>query len=118
MVHRRRGGGGEGVSPDTFRANWLQVEGRGRGGVSLDTFTGKDCKVGGEGGGVGGVCADTRLPINKGQGQISAAPLYSKLIPEVFKMSRKLLRSSKVLEERMLGDTGCNIHESTLHLPR
>ena len=24
--------GGEGVSPDTFTANWLHVEGRGRGG--------------------------------------------------------------------------------------
>ena len=60
-------------------------------------------------GGRGGVCADTRLPIDSGHGQISAALLCSKLMPEVFKMSRKLLRSSKVLEERMLGDTGCKI---------
>ena len=37
------------VSPDTFTANWLHVEGRE--GVSLDTFTGKGCKAGGRGGG-------------------------------------------------------------------
>ena len=44
-------GVGGGVSPDTFTANWLHVEGSGRGGVSLDTFTRKGCKVGGAGGG-------------------------------------------------------------------
>ena len=41
--------------------------------------------------------------------QISAAPLCSKLMPEVFKKSHKLLRSSKVLEERMLSDIGYKI---------
>ena len=50
--------GGE-VNPDTFIANWLHVEGRGRGGragISLDTFTGTGCIVGP---GEGGVRADT-----------------------------------------------------------
>ena len=41
--------GGGGVSPDTFTANWLHVEGGGGGEVSLDTFTGKGCIVGGGG---------------------------------------------------------------------
>ena len=63
VVVHMPGGGRGGVSPDTFTANWLHVQGRGReGGVSLDTFTGKCCGMS-EGKG-GRVCADTRLPIN------------------------------------------------------
>ena len=54
-----RGGWRGGVSPDTFTANWLHVEGRGGGSVS---FTGKGCIV--EEGGGGGFRADTRLPLN------------------------------------------------------
>ena len=48
-------------------------------------------------------------PLTKDNGRFSAAPLDSKLMPEVFKKSHKLPRSSKVLEERMLGDIGCKI---------
>ena len=43
------------VSPDTLTANWLHIEGGGGGrGVSVDTFTGKGCIVGW--GGRGGPC--------------------------------------------------------------
>ena len=62
----------------------------------------------------GGVCADTHLPINSGQGQISAAPLDSRLMPEAFKRSHKLLRSSKIIEERMLGDIGCKVSPNSV----
>ena len=54
VVHRRRVSGGGGVSPDTFTANWLHVEGEEGGGLGLDTFTGNGCKV--RGGGGGGLC--------------------------------------------------------------
>ena len=103
VVHRQRGDGGEGVILSQQTGCMLRG---GRGGSVSIRSQGRAASRG-EGG--GGVCADTRLPIDEGQGQISAAPLCSKLMPEVFKMSRKLLRSSKVLEERMLGDTGCKI---------
>ena len=83
-----KGEGGEGgVSPDTFTANWLRVKGGGRGGsVPIHGY-----------------------PFTKDSGRFLQHRFVQTLMPEAFKKSHKLLRSSKVLEERMLGDLGCKI---------